>query len=452
MDSGAPSGRRKDLFMTRRWARIVGGLMATLLACPVARASTGDPMDTTSELIRLADVVGFLRRRVLAERPELLTDEAGQEAAFRAELARLDLDPPEGVLLDVRVDDLNLAGLLLEEQLRRRRTARRRSLVAEAEDAFQLSAPSPEEEVTGESSVVPEVVRLFSAIHQHRSKVPPLPGPHPAGGYPEVEVARDSEGPAAEEPIAKAPAPKTPTREAPVAKVTSAKASAAPASDATDAALAEELAEVGAKLRAALARVDAAAPASTDPRYGDRSHRVSGTQRNSGASPTRRSERPKLAEVPEVPRIAQPELDEPVRILLESAPRGPDLDTREMAVPVKDARVRPESRAAPATERAAAAPPQAEAPPKPAAKDSRLPQEDGVAAVLAQVLPLVQGQEVSPAEFPRVMSATLSTFGVKVPGDFRPRPEDSPEAMARELLATSGGQVDVAMAAAALGI
>jgi hypothetical protein len=406
-------------------------------------------MDTTSELIRLADVVAFLRRRVLAERPELLTDEAGQEVAFRAELARLDLDPPEGVPLDVRVDDLNLAGLLLEEQLRRRRTARRRSLVAETEDAFQLSAPSPQEDATGEASVVPEVVRLFSAIHQDRSKVPPLPGPHPAGGHPEAEEARDDEGPAVEEPTATAPAPRKHTRKSPATKVTTAKAPAAPAGDATDAALAEELAEVGAKLRAALARVDAAAPASTDPRYGDRSHRVSGSQRDRGASSPRRSERPKRAEVP---RIAQPELDEPVRILLESAPRAPDLDTREMAVPVEDARARPEPEVAPTTERAAVTPPKAAVQGKPAAKDSRLPQEDGVAAVLAQVLPLVQGQEVSPAEFPRVMSATLSTFGVKVPGDFRPRPEDSPEAMARELLATSGGQVDVAMATAALGI
>lgn len=385
--------------MTRRWSRTVGGLLAALLACPGIPAAE---MDTTSELIRLADVVGFLRRRILAERPDLLADPEGQRAAFRAELARLDLDPPEGVRLDVQVDDLNLAGLLLEEQLRRRRTARRQSLVAEAEVAFEVpDREAPASAEPAEESVVPEVARLFSAIHADRAKVPPLPGPHPAGGRSEDLLASEPE------------------------------AQDTGGDDLGDLALAAELAEVGAKLRAALARVDGASTPSEDPRFGDRDHRVSGL---ASAAPSSQEPAP----------VA--------RVLPAPAPRGPDLDTRRAAVPVAAPAALVVAEVPAVVAARAPAAPAGRPATRPMAKPSALPREAGVTAVLAQVLPLVQAQGVSASEFPAVLSATLATFGVTVPGDFRPRPEDSAEAMARELIATSGGTLDLGLAAAALGI
>lgn len=464
-------------------------LLRPLTACALAGAVLVFPgvtgaQEVSGELLQLADMVAYLRERVRSENPEALGTPEALGRRFREELAQLDLDVPPEVSLSLELDDLKLAGMLLEEQLRRRRTAARRATLDSTDvqlsrevEALMADAQEHAPELAG------EIAAIFQTIREQREN--PVPAPPPPEGdlrnvalqvqraraqglsLPSVRIRPTAApAPAPEAPAPEAPAPEAPVPEAPAA-------TGAPALPASPRAPLDELDEIQRQLQAAL-REDPEAPASVaeDPLYGDRRFTVASPGAPEvavlPAPPLPRSPRSILRELRARHQVAATMAAAPAAPA--PAPVAPAPPPRERRAPVREPVLAPVL--APAVlAMAAAAPDPSSFPgiapiPGPASEVTPLeaPEQppaagrgprDRLVEVLERVVPMVRQQAPDPEIFPEALRSTLAALGIEAPGAFRPAPDEATAALAarlRDAARRRGRPLDLELAGAALAL
>lgn len=412
---------------TRRapWGRAALPLtLGFLLALPwTGWTGSSSEKRIASEILQLTDLVAFLKDRVRTENPQVLGDPEAFQRLFRRELAQFDLDLPSRIPLDVRSGDLELAGVLIEEQMRRRRSVERNQQVAALDAAFG----SQVEGLLGETrryapELLPEVQAIFRSIHDDRS-APPEARPLPPVG-PRSIVSR----------VQQVAAARAAEREStPVPKAASLALGPGPEDRFPRHSTLET---IQGQLRSAMAAP--AARSGEDMLFGDRGFKLAspGTPevkirqveapRRSGKQVLRelRTERALAALTPAPTRTESPRVASSRKpISLPSPSRSPaSRPALPEASPAQLAQVLPS--------------------PQPRKQASPLPGK--VRKVLDRIVPMVRQQAGTPAEYPTVLRATLATLGIDLPLGFQTIPEEAPASLA-ERLATAADQGEVTL-------
>lgn len=210
-------------------------------------------------LVEMTELVRFLRARVAGEDPS--GSARASAAALKAELARLDMVLPPGADPST-LDDLHLAGLLLEERRRSDRSLARRKTLGQVQAALSAEVEGLLAEV---SEVAPdfqdEVAEIFEDLREGPRR--PAEPPHPAA------LLRQRRAGAAAAPAARPAASATRSAAKASTRPAATQVAAAPGKVSLPSPRDDSLEAIGAELRAALAGDKA--PVSQDPFFGDRS-------------------------------------------------------------------------------------------------------------------------------------------------------------------------------------
>lgn len=393
--------------------RLRAMVLAALLAGGGHPASGSEAGPPARELIQLTGLVRFLKARLASEVPGPLAP-SGLAARLGDELVRLELVPPGSPAPAPDASDLQVAGLVLEEQMRRRRVVERHAVLREAET--ELSA-EVEALLADAEEYVPEFAPEIAAIFKDLKASPRGPAQATDDGSPSIR--RDE--------------PEVPTP----AEVF--EPQAAPSPPPADAGLAA----LGAELEAALASAGAAPGPGEDPFRGDPRFVVA------RVVPVR---------VDAAPLPMPPRSTAPAKSLPPVKSTGPKL-----------AAARPPTRPVP---------PQAPAPrsvrPKPTAvaatlvedgSEGYLPRATPAAPVparptnalerlIGKVGPELSRQAATDAEYALLLRQALSAFGVQLPEGLEVKRADPAAAQAVQLEASGATSMAAGLevAVAALGL
>jgi hypothetical protein len=438
------------------------GVMLALCGGGFAREQTSSAnAKIASEILNLTDLVAFLKARVKTENSDLLADPDEFGRRFRRELSLLDLDPPRETPLNLQSGDLEIAGILIEEQMRRRRRLRRQVQMAAVDRLMEQEMKvlrSETEKFAPE--LLPEVAAIFQSIHEERSqpkgkygRIPPVTSRSLVSQVRRVAEARKT-GKGSLLPTY--PEVKARPVSHSLSRLASVQEPAAPTAR-SETPMREGLDVIQKQLHMAVGdpRKRGEEP---DMLYGDRAFKVTSPDalevevkqvarllpparqilRSLEVTRALDQKQPK----PSVPKVRPREL--PSFSLADSMRRSIEGSPDQAAYAASGRGVLP-ILPPPRKSRKKAVLPPPMAPVTPAmASVPRDPVAGGLRRVMARVVPMVRKQAQDAGEYPSVLRATLATLGIELPLGFQPLAGEQPDALAARLsVAASEGEVSL---------